>query len=192
MLAATYMLQRHPRSESLLPRAAHICLACSASAPCADPEGEITCGTCFCEVPQEEGTRMQCGHLFCNDCWRQHLAIQIADGRSRRLPCMGVRCPVICDEPQVSPPHACMCSTACPVHCPMGRQLACIWCAAWPSMCIEAQTRWQYAHANQVLDISYMSFVHCSVCAPVSYWLSHCSLHEHDLPHIYCCASLCR
>ena len=69
-----------------------------------DADGEITCGTCFCEVPCEEATRMECGHAFCNDCWRQHLRIQIQEGRSRRLPCMGVRCGVICDEGQVPPP----------------------------------------------------------------------------------------
>ena len=41
---------------------------------------------------------MDCGHLFCDDCWRQHLRIQITEGNSRRLPCMGIKCGVICDE----------------------------------------------------------------------------------------------
>ena len=59
---------------------------------------EVSCGTCLCEVPRSEATAMDCGHLFCNDCWKQHLSIQIGDGRSRRLPCMGIKCGVICDE----------------------------------------------------------------------------------------------
>lgn len=67
----------------------------------ADPGEEITCGTCFCEVPRSEGTQMQCGHFFCNNCWQQHLKIQVSEGKSRRLPCMGVRCGVTCDEAQV-------------------------------------------------------------------------------------------
>jgi len=45
---------------------------------------------------------MECGHAFCDDCWRQHLTIQITDGNAKRLPCMGVRCGVICDETKVS------------------------------------------------------------------------------------------
>ena len=44
---------------------------------------------------------MECGHAFCDDCWRQHLTIQIKDGNARRLPCMAVKCGVICDETKV-------------------------------------------------------------------------------------------
>ena len=45
---------------------------------------------------------MECGHAFCDDCWRQHLTIQVTDGNAKRLPCMGVKCGVICDETKVS------------------------------------------------------------------------------------------
>ena len=45
---------------------------------------------------------MECGHAFCDDCWRQHLTIQITDGNAKRLPCMGVKCGVICDETKVT------------------------------------------------------------------------------------------
>jgi len=63
---------------------------------------EIQCGTCFCDVPRKEATAMECGHAFCDDCWQQHLTIQITDGNAKRLPCMGVKCGVICDETKVS------------------------------------------------------------------------------------------
>lgn len=59
---------------------------------------EVSCGTCLCEVRRADATAMDCGHLFCNDCWGQHLRIQIGEGKSRRLPCMGIKCGVICDE----------------------------------------------------------------------------------------------
>lgn len=62
---------------------------------------ELTCNTCFCDVPRAEATTMECGHAFCSDCWRQHLTIQIQEGKARRLPCMAVRCRVICEEGQV-------------------------------------------------------------------------------------------
>ncbi len=44
---------------------------------------------------------MGCGHVFCNDCWSQHCKVQIKDGRSRKLPCMGVKCGAACDEEKV-------------------------------------------------------------------------------------------
>ena len=67
---------------------------------------------------------MECGHAFCNDCWRHHLRIQIQDGRSRRLPCMGIRCGVICDEGQVRYPIA---STQQCVLCTSPGQEQCVW-----------------------------------------------------------------
>lgn len=45
---------------------------------------------------------MGCGHIFCNDCWSQHCRVQIKDGRSRKLPCMGVKCGAACDEEKVT------------------------------------------------------------------------------------------
>jgi ariadne-1 len=44
---------------------------------------------------------MECGHPFCNDCWRQHCRVQILDGKSRNLPCMAVKCGAVCDEDKV-------------------------------------------------------------------------------------------
>ena len=46
---------------------------------------------------------MECSHTFCNDCWQQHFRVQIMDGKSRRLPCMAVKCGAVCDEDKVSP-----------------------------------------------------------------------------------------
>jgi hypothetical protein len=36
----------------------------------AGASGEMLCGTCFCDVPWDAATAMDCGHAFCNDCWR--------------------------------------------------------------------------------------------------------------------------
>ena len=44
---------------------------------------------------------MECGHVFCNDCWQQHCRIQISDGNCRQLPCMAVGCGAICEETRV-------------------------------------------------------------------------------------------
>jgi hypothetical protein len=66
-----------------------------------DSTAEIACGTCFCEVEPQDTTTMDCGHTFCNDCWRQHCRIQISEGRSRQLACMAAGCGAICDESRV-------------------------------------------------------------------------------------------
>lgn len=63
--------------------------------------GEIECGCCFCDVPVTEATTMECGHIYCNECWRQHFRVQISEGNSRRLLCMGIKCGAICDDRQV-------------------------------------------------------------------------------------------
>lgn len=65
--------------------------------------GEVECGCCFCAVPRAQCTAMECGHTFCDDCWRQHFQVQIGDGSARKLPCMGVRCGAVCDEDKVRP-----------------------------------------------------------------------------------------
>ena len=61
---------------------------------------ELACAACLCDVLREEATQMACEHAFCDSCWRQHLSVQISEGRSRRLMCMGVRCGAVCDEEQ--------------------------------------------------------------------------------------------
>ena len=68
---------------------------------------ELACAACLCDVSAEVATRMACGHAFCDECWRQHLGVQIREGRSRRLVCMGVRCGAVCDEEQARPQAPC-------------------------------------------------------------------------------------
>jgi len=35
--------------------------------------GPMTCMVCLSDVPASKATAMDCGHLFCNDCWREHM-----------------------------------------------------------------------------------------------------------------------
>lgn len=62
---------------------------------------EVTCMVCMCDVAPAEATTMECGHTFCNDCWREHMRISISEGMSRRLRCMAPSCGVVCDEDKV-------------------------------------------------------------------------------------------
>ena len=72
---------------------------------CAGQSDMLECQCCFCEVDVGKTTAMDCGHAFCNDCWRQHCITQIGDGRSRKLLCMGIKCNAVCDEDKVGHTH---------------------------------------------------------------------------------------
>ncbi|KAG2497384.1 hypothetical protein HYH03_004542 [Edaphochlamys debaryana] len=63
--------------------------------------GPITCQVCYSEAEPAEATTMDCGHTFCNDCWRQHFKTQIGDGQARTIRCMAHKCGVVCDEEKV-------------------------------------------------------------------------------------------
>ena len=43
------------------------------------------CRVCFTDTEQAETTSMDCGHAFCNDCWRQHFKTQIGEGQARTI-----------------------------------------------------------------------------------------------------------
>ncbi|GIL45958.1 hypothetical protein Vafri_3067 [Volvox africanus] len=61
----------------------------------------ISCQVCFSEVEPSAATTMDCGHTYCNDCWRQHFKVQISEGQARTIRCMSHRCGVVCDEEKV-------------------------------------------------------------------------------------------
>lgn len=37
------------------------------------PGARVACGVCLSDVAAAEVTAMECGHAFCNACWREHL-----------------------------------------------------------------------------------------------------------------------
>ena len=62
------------------------------------PPTPIDCTICFCPADPYEATAMACGHAFCNDCWRSHLAARLETGAGSRLPCAAPKCGAACDE----------------------------------------------------------------------------------------------
>ncbi|KAK9807646.1 hypothetical protein WJX72_005259 [[Myrmecia] bisecta] len=61
----------------------------------------LTCQVCFGDAEPGDMTAMDCGHAFCNACWRHHFRVQIKEGNSRRLSCMADKCGAICNEGKV-------------------------------------------------------------------------------------------
>lgn len=77
-----------------------------------EPAGDklIQCMTCFSDVSKSLTSTMDCGHVFCNDCWLQHFRCKIGDGQARSLRC---------EQRQVttSPPTA---KVSCSLPCSRG------------------------------------------------------------------------
>ncbi|WJX51541.1 putative E3 ubiquitin-protein ligase ari2 [Trifolium repens] len=69
---------------------------------CRDSDSSVSalvmCEICMDDVPSDEATRMDCGHCFCNTCWKQHFFVKINEGQSKRIRCMAHKCNYICDE----------------------------------------------------------------------------------------------
>ncbi|KAL5987145.1 hypothetical protein ACLOJK_041141 [Asimina triloba] len=61
-------------------------------------QSPVTCNICFDNVSGDAVTTMDCGHCFCNGCWREHFLVKISDGESRHIRCMEHKCNAICDE----------------------------------------------------------------------------------------------
>eukprot|EP01080_Neovahlkampfia_damariscottae_P001292 gene1292-11376_t len=62
-------------------------------------EEEFTCDSCFEDFTDLSQTtkNSQCGHRFCNTCWKNYLIVKIKD-LSRKYNCMGYKCPAILSE----------------------------------------------------------------------------------------------
>jgi hypothetical protein len=84
--------RRHPRAAAT-PR--------PAGAAKKAKKSSVTCDTCFSECPAAECTSMDCGHAFCNDCWRRYIRVKVDDGNARSVTCMAFKCGVSCDEDKV-------------------------------------------------------------------------------------------
>ncbi|XP_044984053.1 probable E3 ubiquitin-protein ligase ARI1 [Hordeum vulgare subsp. vulgare] len=66
----------------------------------APPSRLVNCMVCFDEFSVGAVSTMECGHYFCNDCWTEHFKASVESGK-KQIRCMGVKCPVVCDEPVV-------------------------------------------------------------------------------------------
>ncbi|MEW5311065.1 MAG: hypothetical protein WDW38_002808 [Sanguina aurantia] len=76
----------------------------SSSSSREEPAGDtlVQCMTCFTDVSKGLTSTMDCGHVFCNDCWLQHFRCKIGDGQARSLRCMAFKCGIGCDEAKVA------------------------------------------------------------------------------------------
>jgi ariadne-1 len=53
------------------------------------------CSVCFCPAPRDARSALRCGHVFCNDCWGNHLRVQVNEGNADKVHCMAEGCSVL-------------------------------------------------------------------------------------------------
>ncbi|XP_042207453.1 potential E3 ubiquitin-protein ligase ariadne-2-like [Homarus americanus] len=66
-------------------------------------ESEATCPVCLAPMSPDYASHLTCGHTFCKDCWSMHFEVQIKQGMSTGIECMGNSCQVLAPEDFVVP-----------------------------------------------------------------------------------------
>ncbi|XP_047479235.1 potential E3 ubiquitin-protein ligase ariadne-2-like [Penaeus chinensis] len=65
--------------------------------------GQASCPVCLAPMSPDIASHLSCGHTFCNDCWSKHFEVQITQGMSTGIECMGNKCQVLAPEDFVLP-----------------------------------------------------------------------------------------
>lgn len=74
--------------------------------PNIDPLASATsdsCPVCLSPMVSDNASKLTCGHTFCNECWGKHFEVQILQGISTSIECMGNHCQVLAPEDFVLP-----------------------------------------------------------------------------------------
>ncbi|XP_042874887.1 potential E3 ubiquitin-protein ligase ariadne-2-like [Penaeus japonicus] len=68
-----------------------------------DASGQASCPVCLAPMSPDIASHLSCGHTFCHDCWSKHFEVQITQGMSTGIECMGNKCQVLAPEDFVLP-----------------------------------------------------------------------------------------
>lgn len=58
----------------------------------------VTCAICYTDYPASEMTGLDCGHVFCEDCWNGHLEAKINIEGTKFISCPAEKCLILVDE----------------------------------------------------------------------------------------------
>lgn len=68
----------------------------------ASPGHEYICEICMLAYSQSEMAGLQCGHLFCHECWDSYLRVMVVcEGRAQTISCPATACNIVVDETTV-------------------------------------------------------------------------------------------
>jgi len=86
----------NPKPPSLK---AQLTATCGAAA---SPGQEYICDICMLAYPLLETSGLECGHLFCKECWDSYLRVMImCEGRGQTISCPATSCDIVVDEATV-------------------------------------------------------------------------------------------
>ena len=68
----------------------------------ASPGHEYICEICMLAYPQSGMAGLECGHLFCHECWDSYLRVMVVcEGRAQTISCPATACNIVVDETTV-------------------------------------------------------------------------------------------
>ena len=68
----------------------------------ASPGHEYICEVCMLSYPQPAMAGLECGHLFCHECWDNYLRVMVVcEGRAQTIACPATACDIVVDEATV-------------------------------------------------------------------------------------------
>lgn len=68
----------------------------------ASPGQEYICEICMLAYPHSEMAGLECGHLFCHECWDSYLRVMVVcEGRAQTISCPATACDIVVDETTV-------------------------------------------------------------------------------------------
>ncbi|KAH8827465.1 hypothetical protein DL96DRAFT_1606759 [Flagelloscypha sp. PMI_526] len=68
------------------------------SKPVKPADGPFTCPVCFDDTPGVLTSSLACEHLYCTDCWQNHLRSKIKDESELIIPCMAEGCGLLASD----------------------------------------------------------------------------------------------
>lgn len=66
--------------------------------PKLDPNSEVDCEICMVPCVVKSMSALECGHMFCNECWNQYLRSKILDEGTACISCAMPGCDILVDE----------------------------------------------------------------------------------------------
>lgn len=85
----------NPPTKVLAPSTAR----CGAAA---SPGQDYICEICMLAYPHSAMAGLQCGHLFCHECWDSYLRVMVVcEGKAQTISCPATACDIVVDETTV-------------------------------------------------------------------------------------------
>ena len=93
----------HPRKKPLVEPPARVqTLSTATCGAAASPGQEFICEICMLAYAQSEMSGLECGHLFCHECWDSYLRVMVVcEGRAQTISCPATTCDIVVDETTV-------------------------------------------------------------------------------------------